>query len=850
MISDNKKELHEADKLFKKLIAPGLRSFRLDSHVHQHYGLLKIDPVLLPFRSSTGHGALQASKTPHSTSRSGRTPLATEIMFDESFPKIGGQASSSAVEFGDGFYAASGLRGQQHRIDTSLSSASCTASVPWTFYSTTKMKQLPLPQVQSSEVLGSTASNPRGKKNVSVCSDRYLGTSRVGQQQLHRRSRSAADVLHPMSSNASSNDQVRRFEEERIALLQTKSLRKSTEVMAHRKDRKYHMCGSGLPLFNRYLVDSEEMDRLRQLTKARSTKRGSSPVSYYGGFGGRINSGHYTRQKKISSPTQEQNDDTQGNYTSQITTETNENEGDVAIAVPISTNDIDRLEGMVAQLEDNNSEHKDQNNTEDKGSETCNDDRPDVLPSIEGAVPSLDDGVIPSSEIESVQNQNIDAQHVEENVTVEEEKPGLDKEDEEVKTDEEPVGQENEEETGETREVENMMPNVKISRILKKKPLNGKDAFLTEFNPAAGDTDIEDMFGNFKDNSSSENPPQAADSALNPEDNDTTHMTAEEALTKMLISDDQIAAMEDDLKKISLLKGGMEKVGHLEESRQDLEELKTDSASETADYGEDVFGKVRSDEELKEIERRREKKQEERRAKSAKKAEETIVSSAKVSQAKSKMAEIYNFISSGQQEVFEKKFEDFDTDGNGVISLQELFSRMYRGKDKETARTFMQVFDLNKDKTIEQREFVIVAALNDKLTGRVTDSLDAPLELDLEMLAQHITAYKELFEVTDQDADGRLTLEDIMLSIALSGNIESGTDPEVVKHVHNTIDADDSGTIDFMEFLTYIPFFLKLHKRMVQSRHITIAEIETARKAVKKAVLKIKTSSNQTMIAF
>ncbi|XP_033626450.1 uncharacterized protein LOC117289434 isoform X5 [Asterias rubens] len=722
MISDNKKELHEADKLFKKLIAPGLRSFRLDSHVHQHYGPLKIDPVLLPFRSSTGHGTLQASKTPHSTSRSGRTPLATEIMFDESFPKIGGQASSSAVEFGDGFYAASGLRGQQHRMDTSLSSASCTASVPWTFYSTTKMKQLPLPQVQSSEVLGSTTSNPRGKKNVSVCSDRYLGTSRVGQQQLHRRSRSAADVLHPMSSNASSNDQVRRFEEERIALLQTKSLRKSTEVMAHRKDRKYHMCGSGLPLFNRYLVDSEEMDRLRQLTKARSTKRGSSPVSYYGGFGGRINSGHYTRQKKISSPTQEQNDDSQG--------------------------------------------------------------------------------------------------------------------------------QENEEETGETREVENMMPNVKISRILKKKPLNGKDAFLTEFNPAAGDTDIEDMFGNFKDDSSSANPPPAADSALNPEDNDTTHMTAEEALTKMLISDDQIAAMEDDLKKINLLKGGMEKVGHLEESRQDLEELKTDSVSETADYGEDVFGKVRSDEELKEIERRREKKQEERRAKSAKKAEETIVSSAKVSQAKSKMAEIYNFISSGQQEVFEKKFEDFDTDGNGVISLQELFSRMYRGKDKETARTFMQVFDLNKDKTIEQREFVIVAALNDKLTGRVTDSLDAPLELDLEMLAQHITAYKELFEVTDQDADGRLTLEDIMLSIALSGNIESGTDPEVVKHVHNTIDADDSGTVDFMEFLTYIPFFLKLHKRMVQSRHITIAEVETARKAVKKAVLKIKSSSNQTMIAF
>lgn len=153
---------------------------------------------------------------------------------------------------------------------------------------------------------------------------------------------------------------------------------------------------------------------------------------------------------------------------------------------------------------------------------------------------------------------------------------------------------------------------------------------------STGDGDIEDMFGNFKDDGSSTNVPQAVDSALGSISQDgTTPMTAEEALTKMLISDDQIAAMEDDLKKINLLKGGMEKVGHLEESRLDLEEFKTDN--ETTDFGEEVFGKVRTDEELKEIERRREKKQEERRAKSAKKAEETIVSSAKVSEAKSKV---------------------------------------------------------------------------------------------------------------------------------------------------------------------------------------------------------------------
>ena len=55
---------------------------------------------------------------------------------------------------------------------------------------------------------------------------------------------------------------------------------------------------------------------------------------------------------------------------------------------------------------------------------------------------------------------------------------------------------------------------------------------------------------------------------------------------------------------------------------------------------------------------------------------------------------------------------------------------------------FAQVFDLNKDKTIDKREFVMVAALNDKLTGHMTQSEKEPLQLDLDALAFHITAYK------------------------------------------------------------------------------------------------------------
>ena len=52
------------------------------------------------------------------------------------------------------------------------------------------------------------------------------------------------------------------------------------------------------------------------------------------------------------------------------------------------------------------------------------------------------------------------------------------------------------------------------------------------------------------------------------------------------------------------------------------------------------------------------------------------------------------------------------------------------------------MFDLNKDKTIDEREFVTVAALNDKLAGTEVTSESAPLELNLDKLSLHITAYK------------------------------------------------------------------------------------------------------------
>lgn len=144
----------------------------------------------------------------------------------------------------------------------------------------------------------------------------------------------------------------------------------------------------------------------------------------------------------MSSPTQEQTDDTQGNCTSQITTETNKNEHDVAI----ESNENDRLEGEITHAEED--EHGDQqkcagadttnpSNTVDKDSGTCIDDSPDVPQSIEGSVPSPTENVVQTSELEPVQDQTDCA---EQNDTAEEGRSGVDVEEVEVKTDEVPAG--------------------------------------------------------------------------------------------------------------------------------------------------------------------------------------------------------------------------------------------------------------------------------------------------------------------------------------------------------------------------------------------------------------------------
>ncbi|XP_071824551.1 uncharacterized protein [Apostichopus japonicus] len=306
-------------------------------------------------------------------------------------------------------------------------------------------------------------------------------------------------------------------------------------------------------------------------------------------------------------------------------------------------------------------------------------------------------------------------------------------------------------------------------------------------------------------------------------------------------SDALISKMEDDLQSKDRLSDNLSRVGHLEDSRLDQDLLGEDNDDEgTKDWDNGVFGEVLNDEERKQkeqmVEKRRKEKAEAReRHKKMKKETTGEEKTADVIPRKLNLTDVYSFITARQRMIFQKKFQDLDVDRNGKITLKELSQRMHEWVDKKEIKELMKVFDLNSDKTIDEREFVTVAALNDQLLGREIESERAPLELNLKKLSLHITAYKEIFEMTDQDNSGHLTLDEVMFVISISVGEDIGTDQEVVDYIFRTLDLNENGSVDFIEFLSFIPFFLKLHREIV-GRPATFQDIIQANEAVKRAM--------------
>nr|KAJ3420753.1 hypothetical protein HK105_005285 [Polyrhizophydium stewartii] len=125
-----------------------------------------------------------------------------------------------------------------------------------------------------------------------------------------------------------------------------------------------------------------------------------------------------------------------------------------------------------------------------------------------------------------------------------------------------------------------------------------------------------------------------------------------------------------------------------------------------------------------------------------------------------------------------------------------------------------RVFELVSDDTVDQEEFIVIAALAERMTLIDQKVRLSFYDTDFKKLETNIRQYRQLFTVYTED-DGNMTYEDLHILLMSSGSSE-----EQVAEIASVLkfkDASPSAAVGFLDFLSYIPFFTKLHENIVNN---------------------------------
>ncbi|KAK3747036.1 hypothetical protein QZH41_017812, partial [Actinostola sp. cb2023] len=195
----------------------------------------------------------------------------------------------------------------------------------------------------------------------------------------------------------------------------------------------------------------------------------------------------------------------------------------------------------------------------------------------------------------------------------------------------------------------------------------------------------------------------------------------------------------------------------------------------------------------------------------------------------------FGIIGDKQKDAFNTMFDEIDKDKNGSVTLEELKLKMMPAVSRHDIKHFVQVFDLNKDQTVDGREFIAICCLNDRLAGTRTETADGSIALELEKLAQHIVIFKEMYKTMDEDDNNRLDVNEVLVMVSAAMGTEMGANLTDARRVLSAA-RDEFGYIDFVGFMSYIPFFAKLLRAIMQ-KPLSINDIEAARERVKQKEL-------------
>ncbi|KAJ3397694.1 hypothetical protein HDU92_004110 [Lobulomyces angularis] len=154
-----------------------------------------------------------------------------------------------------------------------------------------------------------------------------------------------------------------------------------------------------------------------------------------------------------------------------------------------------------------------------------------------------------------------------------------------------------------------------------------------------------------------------------------------------------------------------------------------------------------------------------------------------------------------------------------TTNLSNFYEKSVGKIDKEKLEVMKQCFGIFGEK-ISVDEFCIISALGEKLTALddhiKTNSFN---DINFKELGKHIREYNELFLSNNSNEGAKSMKYDDFAVLLLS----TGLEPKFVPNIAKMLNIENGQEINYLDFLSYIPFFLKLHKTIV-NKPLKIAE--------------------------
>ncbi|KAL4237342.1 hypothetical protein ACF0H5_002060 [Mactra antiquata] len=151
----------------------------------------------------------------------------------------------------------------------------------------------------------------------------------------------------------------------------------------------------------------------------------------------------------------------------------------------------------------------------------------------------------------------------------------------------------------------------------------------------------------------------------------------------------------------------------------------------------------------------------------------------------------------------EDMINEIDADGSGAIDfpefLQMMAVKMNSAESEDDIREAFKVFDTEGKGYISSVELRnVMSNLGEKITDEEVDEMMREADMDGDGTIDY-EEYKEAFSLFDKDGDGTITTKELGTVMRSLG--QNPTEAELEDMIRE-VDADDSGTIDFAEFIS------------------------------------------------